>query len=130
MLATLKKTNTKFAVGITGHHPTAEFSSVDESGVVIDLRDIKSLALDEDGDGSFTLRAGGGSTWGDVYTFLKERGRSIVGARNFRVGLGGFTLGGACQLVSRLFLSLHRSSTVLGGLQLNQCPTRRHFGFP
>ncbi|KAK8137284.1 6-hydroxy-D-nicotine oxidase [Apiospora sp. TS-2023a] len=102
VLATLKKTNTKFAVRSTGHHPTANFSSVGESGVVIDLRDINFLALDEGGDGSLILRAGGGSTWGNVYTFLEERGRSIVGARNFGVGLGGFTLGGGMSAFPNL----------------------------
>ena len=64
---------------------------------MIDLRDSNNLALD-DGDGSPTLRAGGGSTWGDVYTFLGERGRSIVGARNSSVGLGGYTLGGTYEI--------------------------------
>ncbi|KAK8054743.1 FAD-binding domain-containing protein [Apiospora phragmitis] len=72
VLATSKKANTKFAVRSTGHHPNADFSSVDQSGGVIDLRDIKSLSLDEDMDGKFILRAGGGSTLTDVYIFLRS----------------------------------------------------------
>ncbi|KAK7983226.1 hypothetical protein PG989_010628 [Apiospora arundinis] len=51
----LAKTNTKSAVRSTGHHPNTNFSSVDGSGVVIDLRDVKSLSLDQYG----TLHAGG-----------------------------------------------------------------------
>ncbi|EMR72870.1 putative fad linked oxidase-like protein [Eutypa lata UCREL1] len=91
ILSTLKKLEVKFAVRSTGHNPTINSSSVDGSGIVINMRDIKSLSFNEN-DG--TLSAGGGSTWGDVYAFLEECGRSVIGARNFGVGVGGFTLGG------------------------------------
>lgn len=91
ILSTLKKLEVKFAVRSTGHNPTINSSSVDGSGIVINMRDIKSLSFNEN-DG--TLSAGGGSTWGDVYASLEECGRSVIGARNFGVGVGGFTLGG------------------------------------
>ncbi|RYP67413.1 hypothetical protein DL771_007244 [Monosporascus sp. 5C6A] len=91
VLGTLKRFGVKFAIRSTGHNPTTNSNGVDGSGIVIDMRDIKSLSLN-DGDG--TLRAGGGSTWSDVYAFLEERGRSAIGARNFGVGVGGYTLGG------------------------------------
>lgn len=94
VLGTLIELGVKFAIRSTGHNPTINASGVDGSGIVIDMRDIKALSLDDDGDGDGTLRAGGGSTWGDVYAFLEERGRSAIGARNLGVGVAGYTLGG------------------------------------
>ncbi|KAI0196912.1 6-hydroxy-D-nicotine oxidase [Astrocystis sublimbata] len=89
-LATVTEKGTTFAVRSTGHNPIPKVSSVDQDGVVIDLRDIKSLSLRDDG----VVQIGGGATWGDIYTFLEDRGRSIIGARNLDVGVGGYTLGG------------------------------------
>ena len=99
MLATVRNIGAKFAIRSTGHNPTTGWASIDGTGVLLDLRDVNSLSLDEDG----TLHAGGGATWGDVYTFLEERGRSVIGARNLDVGLGGYTLGGMSRLSTRLW---------------------------
>ena len=66
VLVAAENTGTKFAIRSSGHNPTTGWASIDGTGVLIDLRDVNSLSLDEDG----TLHAGGGATWGDVYTFL------------------------------------------------------------
>ncbi|KAK5628867.1 hypothetical protein RRF57_004582 [Xylaria bambusicola] len=89
-LTQLTENGITFAVRSTGHNPIPKVSSVDQSGVLIDLQDIKSLSLQDDG----TVQIGGGTKWGDIYTFLEDQGRSIIGARNLGVGVGGYTLGG------------------------------------
>ncbi|KAI1348002.1 6-hydroxy-D-nicotine oxidase [Xylaria sp. FL0043] len=89
-LATLTEKGITFAIRSTGHNPIPKVSSVNKSGVLIDLQDIKSLSLQDDG----TVQIGGGARWGSVYAFLEAQGRSIIGARNLDVGVGGYTLGG------------------------------------
>ncbi|KAI1287910.1 6-hydroxy-D-nicotine oxidase [Xylaria venustula] len=79
-----------FTVRSTGHNPIPNVSSMNEFGVLIDLQDINSLSLQDDR----TVQIGGGAKWGSVYTFLEAQGRSIIGARNLDVGVGGYTLGG------------------------------------
>lgn len=90
-LAIVRKTGSKFAIRTSGHNPNVGFSSVDGSGVVLDLRGLNSKAL----DGDNILHAGGGCVWGDIYPFLEEHGRSPIGGREVQVGLGGFLTGGA-----------------------------------
>ena len=86
----VKKTGCKFAIRTSGHNPNVGFSSVDDSGVVLDLRGLNSKTLDSEN----VLHAGGGSVWGDIYPFLEEHGRSPIGGRESQVGLGGFLTGG------------------------------------
>lgn len=100
-LAIIKKTGSKFAIRTGGHTPNPGFSSVDETGVVIDLRRLNSISLDENN----LLRAGAGSTWGQVYPFLEGKQLSATGGRDPAVGVAGFLLGGVyfmsrCLLVS------------------------------
>ncbi|KAI1395617.1 6-hydroxy-D-nicotine oxidase [Hypoxylon fuscum] len=100
VLGTLKKLEVKFAIWSTGRYSNVNSNSVDGSGVFIDLRDSKSLSLDER-DG--TLRAGGGSTWGMCAPFSKSvgvqsssgmsafpniHGLPADGVKNFEVVLG------------------------------------------
>ncbi|KAI1264929.1 6-hydroxy-D-nicotine oxidase [Xylariaceae sp. FL1019] len=89
-LAILKENGVVFAVRSTGHNPIPKVSSVDQAGILIDLQNLNHLSLGEDG----TVQVGGGAKWGDIYTFVEKRGRSIMGARNLGVGVGGYTLGG------------------------------------
>ncbi|KAI0802769.1 hypothetical protein GGR55DRAFT_682876 [Xylaria sp. FL0064] len=69
-LAALTEKGTTFAVRSTGHNPIPNVSSVNQSGVLIELQDIKSLSLQDDGTGT------------------------PLSARNLDVGVGGYTLGG------------------------------------
>jgi hypothetical protein len=82
--------DSKFSIRCTGHSHNPGFSSVDDSGVVLDLRELKSLSVDDNG----LLRAGAGATWGEIYTFLQERELSVIGARHPGVGVSGYLLGG------------------------------------
>ncbi|RYO74495.1 hypothetical protein DL764_010811 [Monosporascus ibericus] len=88
-LAIIQRTGSKFALRTTGHTPNPGFSSVDESGVVIDLRRLNSISLDGDG----VLHAGAGSTWGQIYSFLEDKQLSATGGRDRAVGVTGFLLG-------------------------------------
>ncbi|KAH9993467.1 6-hydroxy-D-nicotine oxidase [Xylariaceae sp. FL0662B] len=99
VMSILEKTQSNFAIRSTGHNPNNGFSSVGESGVVVDLRDLNSLSIDHNG----VLKAGGGCKWGEVYTFAEERGRSVIGARNHGVGVGGFTLGGGMPAFPNIY---------------------------
>ncbi|KAI1773054.1 hypothetical protein F4818DRAFT_453407 [Hypoxylon cercidicola] len=90
VLKIVARTGSKFAIRATGHNPNPGFGGVDETGVVIDLRDLDSKSINSDG----ILCAGAGSTWGDVYSFLEERDLTAVGGRETAVGLAGFLLGG------------------------------------
>ncbi|RYP00491.1 hypothetical protein DL765_010906 [Monosporascus sp. GIB2] len=85
----IKRTGSKFALRTSGRNPNPGFSSVNESGVVIDLRRLNSVSL----DGDDVLRAGTGSTWRQIYPFLDERQLSATGGRDSAVGVAGFLLG-------------------------------------
>ncbi|KAI1492419.1 hypothetical protein F5X96DRAFT_691612 [Biscogniauxia mediterranea] len=89
-LAIIKRTGSKFVIRTTGNNPNPGFSSIDESGVVLDLSQMNSKSLDADN----VLHAGAGCTWGEVYAYLEEKKRSVTGARDETIGLGGFLLGG------------------------------------
>lgn len=93
-LAIVKKTGSKFAVRASGHNPNPGFSSAGETAVVLDIRQLRSKALGADG----IARVGAGSTWGEVYAWLEEQGRSAIGGRDAQVSLGGFVLGGISPL--------------------------------
>ncbi|KAI5926035.1 hypothetical protein F4810DRAFT_708117 [Camillea tinctor] len=97
-LAIIKKTGSKFVIRTTGSNPNPGFSSIDDAGVVLDLSQINSKSLDSDN----VLRAGAGCTWGEVYAFLEEKKRSVTGARDETVGLGGFLLGGGLPVFPNL----------------------------
>ncbi|RYP78359.1 hypothetical protein DL771_000544 [Monosporascus sp. 5C6A] len=88
-LAIIRRTGSKFAIRTSGHNPNPGFSSVDESGVVIDLRRLNSIFL----DGDDVLHAGAGSTWGQIYPFLENKQLSATGGRDPAVGVAGFLLG-------------------------------------
>ncbi|KAI1395905.1 hypothetical protein F4819DRAFT_166712 [Hypoxylon fuscum] len=90
VLKTVAQTECKFAIRATGHNPNFGFSSIDETGVVIDLRNLDSKSVDSDG----ILSAGAGNTWGDVYSWLDDRKLWAMGGRETAVGLAGFLLGG------------------------------------
>ncbi|KAF2198782.1 FAD-binding domain-containing protein [Delitschia confertaspora ATCC 74209] len=98
-LKIIRHTGTKFAVRTGGHNPNSGFGSIDGSGVLLDLRDLDFLSLDDDA----TLQAGPGNTWGKVYDFLDPHGRSAIGGRHYTVGLPGFLLGGGMTFFPNLY---------------------------
>ncbi|KAI0379083.1 hypothetical protein F5Y04DRAFT_290559 [Hypomontagnella monticulosa] len=90
-LSIITKAGSKFAIRTTGHIPNPGFSSVGDTGVVIDLRKLQSLSLDKENG---ILRTGAGCTWGEVYSYLEENNLSAIGGRDVAVGVAGFLLGG------------------------------------
>jgi FAD/FMN-containing dehydrogenase len=84
---------TKFAVRSRGHNPNPGFSSVDQTGVLLDLRDMNTVAVNDDAS---VVSAEPGASWGDVYGFLEPYNCSAVGGRHADVGVAGLLLGGEC----------------------------------
>jgi FAD/FMN-containing dehydrogenase len=96
-LAIVQKTGSKFVIRTSGHNPNVDFSSVDKTGVVLDLRALNSKVLEND-----VMQAGAGNNWGEVYTYLEKNELSAIGGREQGVGLAGFLLGGMiCNLPTR-----------------------------
>ncbi|KAI0154982.1 6-hydroxy-D-nicotine oxidase [Xylariaceae sp. FL1272] len=85
----VKDQNSKFAVRSSAHHSNANFNSVDRTGVVIDVGNLKTLSLI---DGN-VVQVGAGVTFGELYDFVEAHGLYIVGARNLNVSISGFMLG-------------------------------------
>lgn len=78
----------------SGGHAPNERSSSAEGGVTIDMRLFDAVEyLGDDGEGEVT-RIGTGRRWGEVYKKLEPLGKTVVGGRDQRVGVGGFMLGG------------------------------------
>ncbi|KAI3319668.1 6-hydroxy-D-nicotine oxidase [Xylariaceae sp. AK1471] len=108
----IKRRDAKFAVRGTGHSPNRGFSSTDGTAVVIDLRErIRKLRSSETAkekgvclsDDRQTVDVTAGSTWGEVYTFLEERGLCAMGPRDPSVGVVGFLLGGGYPIFPNLY---------------------------
>jgi hypothetical protein len=94
-LKTIKATASRFAVKAGGHNPNTFFASVD-SGVLIDLNSMTERSYDP----STTLATyQPGGTWGDLYDYYQEHGRTVVGGRLAGVGTG-LALGGGLSYLS------------------------------
>ncbi|KAH7627786.1 hypothetical protein B0T09DRAFT_359115 [Sordaria sp. MPI-SDFR-AT-0083] len=90
-LSIITKTQSKFAVRATGHNPNPGFSSTHEDAVIIDLHRLDTKTFDEE---TGIASIGAGNTWGEVYTWLEGKGRSVMGGRYQEIGVAGFCLGG------------------------------------
>ncbi|SPQ24831.1 da282525-0d69-4986-86b6-6158ee645cdf [Thermothielavioides terrestris] len=98
-LAIIKETGTNFSLRTTGHNPNAGFSSAGDTAVVLDLRGLASRELGEDG----IAKVGAGNTFGEVYAWLADHGRSAIGGRDEQVGVAGFLLGGGMGAFPNLY---------------------------
>ncbi len=76
-----------------GHGVTG--SAVCEGGVVVDLRGMKSIAVDPV---RRTVRAEGGVTWGELDAATAAHGLLMTGGRNPTTGIGGLTLGSGVRM--------------------------------
>lgn len=74
-----------------GHSPNPGFSNTDD-GVTIDLRGLDQITPQE--TTSDVISIGTGALWIDVYNALEPLNRTVVGARDASVGVGGFLTGG------------------------------------
>ena len=85
--------DSKFAVRGAGHNANPGFSSIDQSGVLIDMRGLNSITLSKD---KKIASVGPGTSWDKVYEYLEKQQLTVVGGRVKDVGVGGVVLGGAC----------------------------------
>lgn len=91
----IKSSGSRFAVRVGGHNPNPLFSSVDK-GVLIDLRHLNAKTYDP----VTTLATyQPGQTFGEVYEYFQQFGRTVVGARLSGVGTG-LALGGGLSFLS------------------------------
>ncbi|KHN93733.1 FAD-binding, type 2 [Metarhizium album ARSEF 1941] len=92
-LLIVKGSGSKFAIRSAGHNANPGFSSVSTagSGIVLDLRGLKSKSLDNKTN---VAHMGAGNNWSDAFTWLEAQNLSVIGSREGRVGLSGFLLGG------------------------------------
>ena len=59
--------------------------------MIIDLHRLDTKSFDEE---TGIASVGAGNTWGEVYTWLEGKGRSVMGGRYEEIGVAGFCLGG------------------------------------
>jgi FAD/FMN-containing dehydrogenase len=79
-----------------GHNVTG--NAVCDDGVTIDLRPMKSIAIDAE---TRTCRADAGLTWGEVDAATQEHGLAVTGGRVSTTGIGGLVLGGGSGWIER-----------------------------
>ncbi|KAK5988324.1 Prosolanapyrone-II oxidase-like protein [Cladobotryum mycophilum] len=91
LIGIITLTQSPFSVRGGGHNFSVNHSSVDASGVLIDMVSFKAIFLSPD---KSTVTVGAGAVWGDVYKALQGKGVSVNGARSPNPGIIGQTLGG------------------------------------
>ena len=82
-----------------GGHSVAGMS-VNEGGMVIDVRPMKQITVDPV---SRTVKAGAGLTWAEFDAATQEHGLATTGGRVSSTGITGFTLGGGSGWAERKF---------------------------
>ena len=97
-IAVAKETGLELAVRCGGHSGAAH--STTEGGIVIDVRDLKSLDIDV---ASRTAWAGAGLTAGEYSTAAAAHGLATGFGDTGSVGLGGLTTGGGIGYLVRKF---------------------------
>ena len=82
-----------------GGHSVAGMS-VNDGGMVIDVRPMKQITVDPDGR---RVTAGAGVTWGEFDAATQQHGLATTGGRVSSTGIAGFTLGGGSGWAERTF---------------------------
>jgi FAD/FMN-containing dehydrogenase len=82
-----------------GGHSVAGMS-VNDGGMVIDVRPMKQVAVDPV---NRTVTAGAGLTWAELDGATQEHGLATTGGRVSSTGIAGFTLGGGSGWAERKF---------------------------
>ncbi|KAI4093270.1 MAG: hypothetical protein LQ339_007748 [Xanthoria mediterranea] len=86
----LRITGTTYAIRSGGHSPFKGFATTD-NGVLIAMHKMKDVVYDAKTE---TVRMAMGNTWGDVYGYLNQFQRIVVGGRLAPVGMALVTGGG------------------------------------
>jgi FAD/FMN-containing dehydrogenase len=82
---------TPFVIKSGGHSPHADDANTD-TGVLIDLKGLNTIAQSNTNEEVYELGAGG--SWGKVYEVLSKSKRAASGSRETEVGIGGLITGG------------------------------------
>lgn len=83
--------DTLFAIKSGGHSPHPDDANTD-TGVLIDLKGLNTIAQSKADEEVYELGAGG--SWGKVYEALSGSKRAVSGSRETEVGIGGLITGG------------------------------------
>ncbi|KAL4864224.1 hypothetical protein BDV12DRAFT_205864 [Aspergillus spectabilis] len=94
----IRASDSRFAIKAGGHNPNDYFSSVDK-GVLIDLSKMREKSYDEHSTLA-TYQPGG--PFGDIYEYLAQWNRTVVGARLAGVGTG-LALSGGLSFLSNQY---------------------------
>ena len=70
----------KFSVRSGGHNANSGFSSIDSTGVLLDLSRLKQLSISQD---LSDVQVGPGNSWGDVYKYMDGFSLSVAGKGAF-----------------------------------------------
>ena len=89
-----------YAVAVrAGGHSVAGMS-VNDGGLVIDVRPMKAISVDPD---ARSVKVGAGVTWGEFDAATQEHGLATTGGRVSTTGVAGFTLGGGSGWAERKY---------------------------
>lgn len=83
----------------SGGHSVAGMSMNDD-GLVIDVRPMKDIRVDVDAQ---TMTVSGGVTWGELDRAAHQHGLAVTGGRASTTGVSGFTLGGGSGWLERAY---------------------------
>jgi FAD/FMN-containing dehydrogenase len=78
-------------VSVRGGGHNVAGRAVSDGGVMIDLSDMRAIAVDAERK---TLTAGGGATWAELNDAAAAQGLAVTGGAISSTGIGGLTLGG------------------------------------
>ncbi|KAF3204800.1 hypothetical protein TWF106_001449 [Orbilia oligospora] len=86
----------KFAIRSGGHHYNAGWASIN-NGILLSLSNLNKVIYNPSSQSVFV---GSGNRWRKVYNTVEPYGRTVVGAQNSDVGVGGFLINGGISFLA------------------------------